>query len=80
MLSLKENIRAVLECHFSQSKDELIDSATDNIYHLVSVNCPIIKERTPKHYCAACFFFNKNYCKLHQFTFENGGKDDGDKK
>lgn len=31
MLSLKENIRCVLEAHFSQCKDELIDNATDCI-------------------------------------------------
>lgn len=43
MLSLKENIRAVLECHFSQSKDELIDSATDNIYVLFSNQIKSIK-------------------------------------
>lgn len=34
MLSLKENIRGVLEVHFSQCKDELIDNATNCIYAL----------------------------------------------
>ena len=77
MLSLEDNIRAVLECHFSQCKDELIDSAVDNICHLITVECPIIKERTMKYYCRECFFFNKKYCKLKQFNFEKGDKDNG---
>lgn len=34
MLSLKENIRAVLECNFPNCKDELIDNATNNIHAL----------------------------------------------
>ena len=34
MLSLKENIRAVLECNFSQCKEELIENATNNIHAL----------------------------------------------
>lgn len=34
MLSLKENIRAVLEVNFPNCKDELIDTATDRIHAL----------------------------------------------
>ncbi len=45
MLSFEENVRAILECCFSQSKDEIIDNAVKCI---VALKCePIVVNPAP---------------------------------
>lgn len=78
MLSLEENIRAVLECHFSQCKEELIDSAVDNICHLVTVERGILNMID---ICFDCKYYVDGMCTQYDIVVApTDGCSNGEKK
>ena len=68
MMDFRNNVRAILESHFSGFQEEIIDSATNRICELSGDNasCKRLKKKVCAFYCSCCNASIKefdNYCR-----------------